>query len=100
GSTLREGKYAGHIRKAVDWLMEHTQRSGLIGEAHAVNVLGYMHGHGFALLFLAQVYGEEEDRERRRKLEDLLSRAVVFTCQAQTPRGGWGYVSSADGGGF
>src|SRR6516165_1268845 len=30
GSTLREGKYADHIRKAVDWLMERSQRNGLL----------------------------------------------------------------------
>src|SRR5207237_779688 len=48
----------------------------------------------------AQTYGEGGDGDRRRKLEEVLTRAVVFTGQAQTPRGGWGYVSSADGGGF
>jgi hypothetical protein len=46
------------------------------------------------------VYGEEEDAERRRHLADVLTRAVDFTGKAQTPRGGWGYVSSTDSGGF
>ncbi len=36
----------------------------------------------------------------RRKLEDLLNRAVAFACKAQTSRGGWGYVSAADGNDF
>jgi len=27
----------------------------------------------------------------------LLTRAVQFTCKAQTSRGGWGYVSVLDG---
>jgi hypothetical protein len=40
------------------------------------------------------VYGEEEDSDRRRKLEEILSRAVQFTGRAQTPRGGWGYLAS------
>jgi len=101
GSTIRDGKYADNIRKAVDWLMERCQRNGLIGNPNNPTESGrYMYGHGFALLFLSQVYGEEEDGDRRRKLEGILTRAVDFTGKAQTPRGGWGYVSSADGGGF
>jgi hypothetical protein len=101
GSTIREGKYAERIRKAVDWLMERSQRNGLLGNPHnATESMRYMYGHGYSLLFLAQVYGEEEDGDRRKKLEDILTRAVAFTGKAQTPRGGWGYVSSADGGGF
>ena len=56
-----------------------------------------MYGHGFALLFLSCVYGEEEDNDRRKKLEDVLTRAVVFSRNAQTKRGGWGYISAADG---
>jgi hypothetical protein len=59
-----------------------------------------MYGHGFALLFLSCVYGEEDEGDRRRKLEDVLTRAVIFTGRAQTSRGGWGYISAADGSDF
>jgi hypothetical protein len=101
GSTIREGKYADHVRKATDWLMDRCQRNGLIGNPHnPTESSRYMYGHGFGLLFLSQVYGEEEDGDRRKKLEGILTRAVDFSGKAQTPRGGWGYVSSADGGGF
>jgi prenyltransferase beta subunit len=101
GSTIRNGKYAENIRKAVDWIMDRSQRNGMLGNpSDATEAQRYMYGHGYSLLFLAQVYGEEEDSDRRRKLEDILTRAVDFTGKAQTPRGGWGYVSSADGGGF
>jgi hypothetical protein len=101
GSNIREGKYAENIRKAVDWLMERSQRSGLLGNPNnPTESMRYMYGHGFSLLFLSQIYGDEEDGDRRTKLEDILTRAVEFTGKAQTSRGGWGYVSSADGGGF
>jgi Prenyltransferase and squalene oxidase repeat len=101
GSTMRDGKYAEHIRKAVDWLMDRCQRNGLIGNPNNPSESArYMYGHGYSLLFLAQIYGEEEDNDRRKKLEGILTRAVEFTGKAQTSRGGWGYVSSADGGGF
>jgi hypothetical protein len=99
GSTLREGKYSENLRRATDWLMGMTQTNGLISPLDGSG-RGYMHDHGYALLFLAQVYGEEEDTDRRGRLEDLLTRAVAFTGKAQTPRGGWGYVSSTDSGGF
>ena len=98
GSTLREGKYADNIRRAVDWLMERSQRNGLLANPNnAVEAGRYMYGHGFALLFLSQIYGEEEDNDRRRKLEDILTRAVLFTGKAQSSRGGWYYTSAADG---
>lgn len=101
GSTVREGKYAERVRKAADWLMDRCQRSGLIGNPNNPTEAGrYMYGHGYGMLFLSQVFGEEEDADRRRKLEGILTRAVDFTGKAQTPRGGWGYLSSADGGGF
>ena len=38
--------------------------------------------------------------ERREELIDVLTRAVIFTGQAQTAAGGWGYVSAKDGGGY
>jgi hypothetical protein len=98
GSNLREGKYADNIRRATDWLMSCTQRSGLISPLNGMG-RGYMHDHGYALLFLALVFGEEEDAERRKNLEELLTRAVQFTGKAQTHRGGWGYVSARDSGG-
>jgi hypothetical protein len=101
GSTLREGKYADHLRRSVDWLMDRAQNSGLIGNPNnPTEAARYMYGHGFSLLFLSCVYGEEEDADRRKKLEKLLTKAVEFTGKAQTTRGGWGYVSAADGSDF
>jgi hypothetical protein len=51
-------------------------------------------------MFLAQVYGEENDDRRRKELEKVLTKAVDFTAKAQTKLGGWGYVSAADGSDF
>lgn len=101
GSTIRDGKYSERIRKAVDWYMEggRCQRNGLIGNPNNQTEQGrYMYGHGFSLLFLASVYGEEEDDDRRKKLEGILTRAVDFTGKAQSSRGGWYYTSRTDGG--
>ncbi|MCI0639988.1 MAG: terpene cyclase/mutase family protein [Gemmataceae bacterium] len=102
GSTIREGKYATNIRRAADWLMERSMkgnnRDGLIGNPdHPTETGRYMYGHGFGTLFLALVYGDEEDRERREKLKDILTRAVKYIGNAQSTHGGWFYTSKADG---
>lgn len=97
GSTTTRGKYAPNIRSAVDYLLTCSQPNGLIGFK---NDFHYTYGHGFSMLFLSQVYGEEEDAERRAELKDVLTRSVEFTKDAQTTRGGWGYVSAKDGNDF
>jgi len=103
GSTIREGKYAKQIRHAADWLMERSQkgnfRDGLIGNPDHPSERGrYMYGHGFGLLFLASIYGDEEDLERRDRLKDILTRAVTYVGNAQSSRGGFYYTSAAEGG--
>ena len=101
GSTLRAGKYSDNVQKAVNWFVAHAQPNGMIGNpANAIERERYTYGHGFGLLFLASVYGDEEDADRRKKLEGILNRAVEFCSNAQTKRGGWGYVSAKEGGDF
>jgi hypothetical protein len=98
GSTLREGKYSDQLVKAVQWFTTHAQPNGLLCKRGAHN--SYIHCHGYGLLFLASVYGEEDDEDRRKKLEQILKRAVDFSCKAQTDQGGWGYVSAIEGNNF
>jgi hypothetical protein len=98
GSTTTQGKYSANIRRAVDYLLSRSRPNGLIGDPKSDD--RYTYGHGFSMLFLSQVLGEEEDVDRRNELVDVLSRAVVFTGRAQTDPGGWGYVSAKDGKGF
>ena len=95
GSTTTQGRYAPNIRRAVDYLISRSRANGLIGDPNYDD--RYTYGHGFSMLFLSQVLGEEEDQERREQLIDVLTKAVVFTGQAQTKAGGWGYVSAKDG---
>ena len=98
GSTTTQGKYATNINRAVDYLTNRSRANGLIGDPGRDD--RYTYGHGFAMLFLSQVLGEEEDAQRREELIDVLTRAVVFTGRAQTKGGGWGYVSAKDGSDF
>jgi len=94
GSTTTQGKYAPNIRRAVDYLISRSRSNGLIGDPTRDD--RYTYGHGFSMLFLSQVLGEEEDAERREQLIDVLTRAVRFTGEAQAASGGWGYVSCKD----
>ena len=101
GSTIREGKYRDNIRRATDWLMDRVQPNGLIGVPASPSEGGrYMYGHGFAVMFLACVVGEEENARRRERLIKLLEKACKYSRDAQTNRGGWGYLSAKDGSNF
>jgi hypothetical protein len=101
GSTLREGKYKDNLLRACDYLMSKARPNGMIGDP---NIPGesarYMYGHGYAVLFLSCVYGEEEEGERRKRLEEILTKACKFSRDAQTNRGGWGYLSAKERGDF
>jgi hypothetical protein len=101
GSTIRDGKYKDNIRRACDYLMQRSSPNGMLGNPNIPGEAGrYTYGHGFALLFLSSIYGEEEEGDRRKKLEDILTRAAKFCRDAQTNRGGWGYVSAKEGNNF
>ena len=94
GSTTTQGPYAKEIRNCVDFLISKSRRNGLIGDPKRDN--RYTYGHGFSMLFLSQVLGEEEDIDRRQELIEVLNGAVKFSVNAQTKAGGWGYVSAKE----
>jgi RNA polymerase sigma factor (sigma-70 family) len=93
GSTIKDGEHADALRRAVDWLMLHAKKNGVMGIFdNAEETEKFLDGHAHAMLLLASIHGEDEDHDRRRKLEMLLTRAVAFTVMAQTSQGGWGHV--------
>ena len=74
GSTLREGKYTDQLAKAVNWFLAPAASSRTACSATPNNPTeraGTCTATASALLFLASVYGEEEDEDRRKKLEKL-----------------------------
>ena len=82
----------------MDYLIAQSRDNGLVGDPLRDN--RYTYGHGFSMLFLSQVLGEEEDADRRTELVQTLKQAVSFSGKAQTRSGGWGYVSAKDGNNF
>jgi hypothetical protein len=99
GSTVHQGKYVLNIRKAVDWLMDQSQakRDGLIFSDHPSETSRYMQGHGLATQFLAWASRGETDKERSKKLHDILVRAVKYIAKAQSTQGGWYNTSKVEG---
>ncbi|MEM6692918.1 MAG: twin-arginine translocation signal domain-containing protein, partial [Planctomycetota bacterium] len=98
GSTTTQGPYSRQLALASDYLISKSRSNGLIGDPQTDN--RYTYGHGFSMLFLSQILGEEGLVDRREELVDVLTRAVVFSGNAQTAAGGWGYVSAKDGNDF
>jgi hypothetical protein len=56
-----------------------------------------MYGHGFGQLFLAQVYGMEEDATKQRRLAKSLRKAIMLTARSQSNDGGWLYTPDQRG---
>lgn len=86
GSTPGRGKYGGAVQKAIDFLLSHLQPSGFIFDETSQGH-GPMYDHGFATLFLAEVYG----MTRMPRLRNDLERAVRLIVNAQNKEGGWRY---------
>jgi hypothetical protein len=84
GNLPNQGKYGKEVRRCVDFVLDNCQDSGLIASDASQ---GPMYGHGFATLFLGEVYGMTHDDAVKEKLE----RAVRLIERTQNPEGGWRY---------
>ena len=86
GSTPGRGPYGRHVGACVDYILSCTKDSGFI-EADDSSSHGPMYGHGFATLFLAEVYGMSLAEDLRQKLQE----AVELIVATQNGEGGWRY---------
>jgi hypothetical protein len=94
GNTPTRGRYAPQVEKAVEYLLGCSTDSGLITGPTQENGQP-MHGHGFALMFLASVYGMESEPALRDRTKDVIDKAVALTSQGQSADGGWTYIPGA-----
>lgn len=93
GSTCTGGPHASSVRAAVQYLLGRADaETGLIGGAEAGRP---MFGHGFAMLFLAEVYGSTGQRVLDRRVRDVLTRAIELTVRSQSALGGWYYTPNS-----
>jgi len=86
GSVPNQGPFGQQVTRCVDYVLMCAQPSGMILSPSDVSH-GPMYGHGFATMFLAEVYGMTPDSAVREKL----SRAVQLIVNTQNEEGGWRY---------
>ena len=85
GHLPGRGAYGDNVRKALDFVLSSATETGLLA---AENSHGPMYGHGFATLFLGEIYGMNNEDARVR---DTLTRAVELIINSQNQEGGWRY---------
>ena len=85
GHLPGRGAYGDNVRKALDFVLSRATETGLLA---AENSHGPMYGHGFATLFLGEIYGMNNEDARVR---DALTRAVELIINSQNQEGGWRY---------
>lgn len=93
GSTMTQGKYAPNVSRAANFILSCSGPTGLISRIEEEG--RSMHGHGFAMLFLGELYGMEDDAERQARMRRVLQAAVGLTARSQSRRGGWLYTPDA-----
>ncbi len=84
GHMPGRGIYGENVQRAADYIVANAQESGLLagGQSH-----GLMYAHGFAALFLAEVYGMTHDVAVKEKLQ----KAIRLIMKTQNDEGGWRY---------
>lgn len=95
GSTPTQGPFARNISSALTFVLKSARRDGLIAQLEEESHC--MHGHGFAMLFLAQCLGVEEDPQRLGQIRIALQRAIELTGRSQSAAGGWLYTPDSGG---
>jgi prenyltransferase beta subunit len=84
GNLPGRGKYGENVRKAVEFITRNQLESGLFTTNASQ---GEMYSHGFATLFIGEVYGMTGDDQ----IKENLQKAVRLIERAQNPEGGWRY---------
>ena len=90
GNTPNRGPYAKHVDLALDFILDHASDTGLIA---GTTSHGPMYGHGFATLFLGEVYGMSS---RDDEIRVALAKAVELIIRTQNKEGGWRYKPVPD----
>ena len=85
GHLPGRGEYGDQVSAALEFVLSHATETGLLA---AETSHGPMYGHGFAALFLGEIYGMNPKDKRVR---DALVRAVDLIVGTQNDEGGWRY---------
>lgn len=85
GHAPGEGPYGRHVERCVDFILKSTRDTGYIATSNSGH--DNMYGHGFATLFLSEVYGMSQKEAIGKKLR----KAIKLICDCQNNHGGWRY---------
>ena len=85
GHVPGRGEYGEQVQKALEFVIAHSSDTGMLA---AETSHGPMYGHGFATLFLGEIYGMNPDDKRVR---EALVKAVELIVGTQNEEGGWRY---------
>ena len=86
GHMPGQDRYGNVVQKTVEYVLSCSTETGLIASESTSH--GPMYGHGFATLFLGEIYGMNSSDPRVR---DALARAVQLIINSQNEEGGWRY---------
>jgi hypothetical protein len=84
GNLPGRGKYGKEVQAILNFILANCQESGLVASDMTS---GPMYGHGFATLFLGEIYGMTGDENVKEKLQ----KAIRLIQKTQNPEGGWRY---------
>lgn len=91
GHMPGRGEYGRAIERGLDFILDNVAETGLIA---AETSHGPMYGHGFAALFLGEVYGMTQggpETERSERVYDALVKSCRLIVETQNHEGGWRY---------
>jgi hypothetical protein len=91
GHLPGRGEYGDQVARCIEYILANCSESGLIA-ADTAN--GPMYGHGFATLFLGEVYGMTAgggDTALAGRLHEALVKSIHLIEQTQNQEGGWRY---------
>jgi len=84
GHLPGRGAYGPQIERGLEFILRNVQETGLIA---ADTSHGPMYGHGFAALFLGEIYGMTGDR----RVREALIKSIRLIIDSQNREGGWRY---------
>ncbi len=95
GHQPGRGEYGKIVSRAMDYLLVKSATGSPVGYINggenAFQHGGGMYQHGFATLFLAELYGMMPTANRQRRLRDALEKATAVIVRSQNKLGGWRY---------
>jgi hypothetical protein len=91
GNVPGRGAYGENVSKGLNYILANCAENGLVATNDANSP---MYGHGFATLFLGEVYGMTQgggDTAQADKVHKALIKAVRLIESTQNDEGGWRY---------